>query len=168
VESEAIKGALPRLGNAPQKVAYGLYAEQVSGTAFTAPRHKNQRAWLYRIKPSVNHLPFAPYAQPHVISSFHAHSPEIEATPQQLRWDPLELTLGKDKDFVDGLVTLGGAGDSQVKDGMAIHFYSCNLSMNKRAFYNSDGDFLIGEAASTCLLVILMNLRLLLDSAAAG
>ena len=97
-----------------------------------------------QIKPSVNHQPFSPYAQPRVLSSFHVFSPGIEATPQQLRWDPLELGGHEDKDFVDGLVTLGGAGDSQVKNGLAIHFYSCNKSMDKRAFYNSDGDFLIG------------------------
>ncbi|UZJ57579.1 hypothetical protein CBS101457_006899 [Exobasidium rhododendri] len=144
VESEAIPGTLPKLGNAPQKVSHGLYAEQVSGTAFTAPRHKNQRSWLYRIKPSVNHSPFSPYAHPRVLSSFHSFSPGIEITPQQLRWDPLELgNSDQEKDFVDGLVTLGGAGDSQVKDGMAIHFYSCNKSMKNRSFYNSDGDFLI-------------------------
>lgn len=90
-------------------------------------------------------MPFSPYSQPRVLSSFHAFSPGIEATPQQLRWDPLELGKGQDRDFVDGLVTLGGAGDSQVKDGLAIHFYNCNKSMKNRAFYNSDGDFLIGE-----------------------
>jgi homogentisate 1,2-dioxygenase len=34
--SEVILGTLPIGRNSPQRVAYGLYAEQISGTAFTA------------------------------------------------------------------------------------------------------------------------------------
>ncbi|EPQ31839.1 uncharacterized protein PFL1_00038 [Pseudozyma flocculosa PF-1] len=146
-ESEAIPGSLPKLGNAPQKAPHGLYAEQISGTAFTAPRHKNQRSWLYRIKPSVNHQPFKPYKQqPRVLASFHAFSPDIEVTPQQLRWDPLSTDAVKAPegvDFVDSLTTLCGAGESQTKDGLAIHIYCANKSMGRKSFYNSDGDLLI-------------------------
>ncbi|PWN53311.1 putative homogentisate 1,2-dioxygenase [Violaceomyces palustris] len=143
-ESEAIPQTLPSRGNAPQKVARGLYAEQISGTAFTAPRSKNQRSWLYRIRPSVNHQPFKPYeSAKRVISSFHPFSPNIVPTPQQLRWDPLNVSDAGDVDFVDGLTTLAGAGDSQTKNGLAIHIYCATKSMEKRAFYNSDGDMLI-------------------------
>ena len=54
-ETEALPGALPQGMNSPQKCAYGLYAEQLSGTAFTAPRGQNGRTWCYRIRPSVKH-----------------------------------------------------------------------------------------------------------------
>ncbi|SPO22250.1 probable homogentisate 1,2-dioxygenase [Ustilago trichophora] len=141
--SEAKPDALPPFGHAPQKVAHGLYAEQLSGTAFTAPRAKNQRSWLYRIRPSVNHQPFQPYKQERVLGSFHAHSPDIHPTPQQLRWDPLVEDVGKDVDFVEGLVTLAGAGDTQLKNGIAIHTYTATKGMGRRSFYNSDGDLLI-------------------------
>ena len=89
------------------------------------------------------HEPFAPYSPPRVVASFHAHSPEIEATPQQLRWDPLELPNAAALDFVDGMATLAGAGDSQTKDGLAVHVYCAGQSMHRKAFYNSDGDMLI-------------------------
>src|SRR5260370_31610707 len=56
--SEAVDGVLPRGQNSPQKVAHGLYTEQLSGTAFTAPRGVNRRTWLYRMRPSVAHKPF--------------------------------------------------------------------------------------------------------------
>ena len=54
-ETEALPGALPQGQNSPQKCQYGLYAEQLSGTAFTAPRGQNERTWCYRIRPSVKH-----------------------------------------------------------------------------------------------------------------
>ena len=54
-ETEALPGALPQGMNSPQKCEYGLYAEQLSGTAFTAPRGQNERTWCYRIRPSVKH-----------------------------------------------------------------------------------------------------------------
>ena len=50
-ETEALPGALPQGQNSPQKCEYGLYAEQLSGTAFTAPRGQNERTWCYRIQP---------------------------------------------------------------------------------------------------------------------
>ncbi|EKC98769.1 hypothetical protein A1Q2_07001 [Trichosporon asahii var. asahii CBS 8904] len=77
-----------------------------------------------------------------VVSSFHAHSPDIEPTPQQLRWDPLTFPGAEGVDFVDGITTLGGAGDTQMKDGLGIHFYAFGRNMGKKSFYNSDGDFL--------------------------
>src|SRR5579883_2139418 len=54
-ETEALSGALPLGRNSPQRCAYGLYAEQLSGSPFTAPRSTNERSWLYRIRPSVKH-----------------------------------------------------------------------------------------------------------------
>lgn len=51
-ETEALPGALPKACFSPQKVAYGLYCEQFSTTAFTAPKHQNRRTWTYRIHPS--------------------------------------------------------------------------------------------------------------------
>src|SRR5580692_3387531 len=61
--SEAVAGTLPQGQNAPQRVAHGLYTEQLSGTPFTAPRVANRRTWLYRIRPSVALNPFEGIAQ---------------------------------------------------------------------------------------------------------
>src|ERR1700758_5554670 len=80
--TEALPGALPAGRNSPQRCAYGLYAEQFSATAFTAPRHSNRRSWLYRIQPAVVHEEFAPLAAPLLISRFDA----VAASPNQLRW----------------------------------------------------------------------------------
>src|SRR3546814_14724623 len=85
--TEAVPGALPQGRNSPQKVAHGLYAEQLSGTAFTAPRGQNRRSWLYRIRPAAMHGTFEPFEQPRFNNSF-GHEP---VTPDQLRWDPLPL-----------------------------------------------------------------------------
>src|SRR5882762_5060827 len=82
--TEALPGALPQGQNSPQKVPYGLYAEQFSGTAFTAPRHANRRSWLYRLRPAVAHGVFRPLAAGLLQSApFEAAPP-----PTQLRWDP--------------------------------------------------------------------------------
>jgi homogentisate 1,2-dioxygenase len=65
-ETEALPGALPQGMNSPQKCNYGLYGEQLSGTAFTAPSHQNERTWCYRIRPSVKHTHrFQKIAVPH-------------------------------------------------------------------------------------------------------
>src|SRR5260370_33740675 len=58
--SEAVEGVLPRGQNCPQKGADGLYAEQLSRTAVTAPRGGNRRTWLYRARRSVEHRAFEP------------------------------------------------------------------------------------------------------------
>ena len=150
--SEAKRDTLPAFGHSPQRVNHGLYAEQLSGTAFTAPRAKNQRSWLYRIRPSVQHEPFVEYSQPRVMGSFHAHSPDIRVTPQQLRWNALVQDVGQNVDFIDGMVTLAGAGDTQLKNGLAIHTYTATRSMGNKSFYNSDGDFLIVPQHGTLLL----------------
>ena len=106
--SEAVAGTLPRGQNSPQKVAHGLYAEQLSGTPFTAPRVANRRTWLYRIRPSVAHKPFEPIEQGKLRS---APFDEAPTPPNQLRWAPIPIP--KDRtDFVDGLITMAGNGNT--------------------------------------------------------
>lgn len=131
--TEALPGALPVGQNSPQKAAYGLYAEQLSGTAFTAPRHQNRRSWLYRIRPSVLHKPFQQIANGLLRS---APFNEVPPTPNQLRWDALPLPSAP-TDFVAGLTTIAG------NDGIGIHLYAANRSMEGRFFYNADGELLI-------------------------
>ena len=138
--TEALAGALPVGRNSPQKVAHGLYAEQLSGTAFTAPRHANRRSWLYRIRPAAMHGSFAPYAQPRLHEDFG----DGPVTPDQLRWDPLPLADdGAAVDFVDGLFTVAGNGGSRAGTGVGIHMYAANASMQGRFFYSADGELLI-------------------------
>jgi len=136
--TEALVGALPQGQNSPQKVPYGLYAEQLSGTAFTAPRHVNRRSWLYRIRPAVKHGAFRPH-DPGMLRS--APFDEALTPPDQLRWDPLPLPSAP-TDFIDGLVTFAGNGDAALQAGIAIHLYACNRSM-ERFFYDADGELLI-------------------------
>ena len=136
--SEAVAGTLPVGQNSPQRVAHGLYAEQLSGTAFTAPRHLNRRSWLYRIRPAAVHEPFRPLEH----ATFHNRFDEVPATPNQLRWDPLP-SPDKPADFVDGLVTLAGNGSAAEQGGIGIHMYAANRSMQGRFFYDADGELLI-------------------------
>uniref|UniRef100_M4BV04 homogentisate 1,2-dioxygenase n=1 Tax=Hyaloperonospora arabidopsidis (strain Emoy2) TaxID=559515 RepID=M4BV04_HYAAE len=137
--SEALPNALP-------KCPYGLYAEQLSGTAFTLPRHKNQRSWLYRILPSVLHEKYQKVEHLYVKGDFAQEN----LSPQQMRWNPMPLPETSDKvDFVTGLRTIGGAGDPTMKAGMAIHMYAADESMVDKCLYNSDGDFLIVPQVGT-------------------
>lgn len=136
--TEAVPGALPEGRNSPQKPAYGLYAEQVSGTPFTAPRTANKRSWLYRIRPSVVHKPYERIDNGLIRSKFD----DVETTPNQLRWDPLPFP-GRPTTFVEGIVTMAGNGDLHVHAGNAIHVYVANTSMTKQSFYNADGEMLI-------------------------
>jgi homogentisate 1,2-dioxygenase len=153
ISSEALEGALPVGQNVPQKCPYGLYAEQLSGTAFTLPRHQNQRTWMYRIRPSVVHEPFEPYRNEKEIRQVVAEFSSEFATPQQLRWLPSELPSENVKvDFVDGLVTMAGAGNAGMKSGFAVHMYHINASMENRAFCTADGDLLIGRKNISFLL----------------
>jgi len=136
--SEAIAGVLPQGQNSPQRVAHGLYTEQLSGTAFTAPRHSNRRSWLYRIRPAAVHEPFQPLAH----ATFHNRFDEAPATPNQLRWNPPPMP-SQPTDFVDGLVTLAGNGSANEHAGVGIHVYTANRSMQGRFFYDADGELLI-------------------------
>ena len=137
--TEALPGALPHGRNSPQKVPYGLYAEQLSGTAFTAPRHLNRRSWLYRIRPGSMHREFRP------LNSGLLRSGPFDAanvSPNQLRWNPFPIPQTP-ADFIDGLVTIAGNGDVGSQVGLGIHIYAANRSMQDRFFYNADGEMLI-------------------------
>jgi len=136
--TEALAGALPVGRNSPQKAPFGLYAEQLSGTAFTAPRHTNRRSWLYRIRPAALHGAFARTPQVNWISE-----PEsAPVTPEQLRWDPRPLPAVP-TDFFESLFTVAGNGSPAAQTGIAIHLYAATASMTGRYCYNADGEMLI-------------------------
>jgi homogentisate 1,2-dioxygenase len=137
--TEALPGALPQGRNSPQRVAYGLYAEQLSGTAFTAPRGHNRRSWLYRIRPAAVHQPFTPLPSHRLVANFHDVPP---TPPNQLRWDALPMPV-EATDFIDGWVTMAGNGAAETMTGCAIHLYAANRSMQDRFFYDADGELLI-------------------------
>ena len=137
--TEALPGVLPVGQNSPQKVAHGLYAEQLSGTAFTAPRSDNQRSWLYRIRPAAMHQPFAKVFHPTLQSGPFT---ELSASPNQLRWNPFPIP-STPADFIEGLITIAGNGSADSQIGVAIHVYAANRSMQDRFFYNADGELLI-------------------------
>ena len=137
-ESEAVEGALPKGRNSPQRPAFGLFAEQLSGSSFTAPRHENRRSWLYRMRPTADHRPFEPYDGAPLFGA--PPSPEPLA-PNRLRWDP-PADLPKDTDFVDGLVTMLHARHCWELEGCALHLYRAGRSM-ERVLVNADGELLI-------------------------
>ncbi|OAH44671.1 homogentisate 1,2-dioxygenase [Sphingobium yanoikuyae] len=139
VSTEAIADALPIGRNSPQKVPFGLYAEQLSGSAFTAPRAENRRSWLYRLRPSANHAPFARYEGN---SSLHSGPFPEPVSPNRLRWDPTPLP-SRPVDFVDGLTTWAGNGDVGAGTGIGIHLYAATASMAGRCFFSADGELLI-------------------------
>jgi len=136
--TEALPGALPAHRNSPQRVAYGLYAEQISGTAFTAPRAHNRRSWLYRIRPAAMHGTFRPIDSGRIASDFE----RLAASPNQMRWSPLPMPDAP-TDFIDGWVTMAGNGSAQAMSGCAIHLYAANKPMTGRYFYSGDGELLI-------------------------
>ncbi|WP_083901535.1 homogentisate 1,2-dioxygenase, partial [Azospirillum sp. B4] len=139
--TEAVPGALPVGRNSPQKVPFGLYAEQLSGSAFTAPRQENRRTWLYRLRPTASHAPFQPYGRAGLLRSGPFN--EVPATtPNRLRWDPLPIPDAP-TDFVDGLVSYGGNGDVGTNTGIGVHLYAANQPMTARVFYNADGELLL-------------------------
>ena len=136
--SEAVPGALPAGRNSPQRAPLGLYAEQLSGTAFTQPRAVNRRTWVYRIMPSAAHPKFA-----RIGNGTLRGTPfdEIEPDPNRLRWDPVPMPAG-DADFVDGLYTIAGNGDIRTRNGMAAHVYAATRPMTDRYFVDADGELL--------------------------
>jgi homogentisate 1,2-dioxygenase len=137
VSTEAVPGALPIGRNSPQKPAYGLYAEQLSGTAFTAPRHENRRSWLYRLRPSAEHPPFtryegAPRFAPGTIDGLLA--------PNRLRWDPMADI--PNVDLIDSMTTMLATRDPADLEGVAFHLYAADRDMEHRAFVDADGELL--------------------------
>src|SRR6202166_4331899 len=148
--SEAVEGVLPRGQNSPQKVAHGLYTEQLSGTAFTAPRGLTRRTWLYRMLPSVAHKPFEPIGPGRLRS---APFDEVPTPPNQLRWGPIPIPASSQRtDFIDGLITMAGNGDTHTHTGVGIHIYVANTSMTDRFFTNPHGEMLIVPQQGRLLL----------------
>jgi homogentisate 1,2-dioxygenase len=137
--TEALPGALPQGRNSPQRPPLGLVAELVSGSAFTAPRHANQRSWVYRRQPSVVGGRYQPYAQPHWKTG--AATGE-RAPPDPLRWHPIPIPDAP-LDFVDGLRTILVNGDPEAQTGMAAHLVLMNRSMDGRALVNADSEMLL-------------------------
>lgn len=138
-QTEALAGALPVGRNSPQRAPFGLYAEQLSGAAFTQPHAANRRSWLYRIRPSAAHPPFR-----RIDNGLLRSAPfcDVEPDPNRLRWGPLPLPDAP-RDFVEGLYTVGGNGDVLTRDGIGIHLYAANRSMTDRYFSDADGELLI-------------------------
>ena len=136
--SEALPGALPAGQNSPQRCPYGLYAEQLSGTGFTAPRASNRHSWLYRILPSAQQSAFRQVDARNWSSDFAAG----QMPPEPMRWDPLPEPAGP-TDFVQGLVTMAGMGDPATQTGCGVHVYAINRSMTDRVVYDADGELLV-------------------------
>lgn len=139
--TEAVAGALPQGRNSPQQVALGLYAELISGSAFTAPRHENRRSWVYRRQPSVVTGGFEPL--PHAYWKTGAKE-GVEAPPNPMRWHPVAIPDDtQPTDFIDGLRTVAVNGDADAQSGMAAHLVLVNRSMERRALVNADGEMLL-------------------------
>jgi homogentisate 1,2-dioxygenase len=136
--TEALPGALPVGQNSPQELRYGLYTEQLTGTAFTAPRASNRRSWLYRIRPAAVHSQFRPIE----IGRMDGEFDEVGTPPDQLRWDPFPLPRN-DTDFVEGLHVMAGNGAPAVQAGCRVLMYVFNRPMRNRFFYDADGELLI-------------------------
>jgi homogentisate 1,2-dioxygenase len=140
-ETEALPGALPQGQNSPQRCAYGLYAEQLSGSPFMAPREQNERSWLYRMRPSVRHTGrFKRIDMP-----FWKTAPNMDAHDRpigQYRWKPLPIPQ-KPLNFITGMRTMTTAGDVNAQNGMAAHIFLVTRSMEDEYFYNADGELLI-------------------------
>ena len=138
-ETEALPGALPQGRFNPQKSEWGLYTEQFSSTAFTAPRHHNRRTWTYRIRPSVSQGDYQPISAGMIRS---APITEADAPPNLMRWNA-PASIETDCNFIAGITTLAANGDVRMQTGSAVHLYSCNQDMGQRFFYNADGELLI-------------------------
>ncbi len=137
--TEALPGALPEGQNSPQECPYGLYAEQLSGSAFTAPRGHNLRSWLYRIRPSAVQSAFRETSSGKIAT---APFNEVPADPNQMRWDPLPIP-STPTDFIDGLFTMAGNGSAAGQAGCGVHLYALTADMTSRFFYDADGELLL-------------------------
>jgi homogentisate 1,2-dioxygenase len=138
-ETEALPGALPIGRNSPQRCAYGLYAEQLSGSPFTAPRGSNERSWLYRIRPSVKHSGRFAKVDAGLWRTAPCHEQDIVV--EQLRWDPTPMPK-TEMTFLQGVQTMTTAGDAGTQGGMAAHVYLITKSMVDQHFYNADGEMM--------------------------
>jgi homogentisate 1,2-dioxygenase len=138
VSTEAIDGALPIGRNSPQRPAFGLYAEQLSGTAFTAPRHENRRSWLYRMRPTAEHPPYRRYDG---AARFAPGTIDAPLAPNRLRWDPIAMPDAP-TDLIDGMTTMLANRDPADLEGVALHVYAANRDMTDRVFMDADGELL--------------------------
>jgi len=140
-ETEALPGALPQGMNSPQKCNYGLYGEQLTGTAFTAPQHQNERTWCYRIRPSVKHSHrYEKIDVPHWKSAPNV-DPDVVSLGQY-RWSPPAMT-DEGLTWVNGMFTMTTAGDVNTQVGMASHIYLVTASMEDEYFFSADSELLI-------------------------
>ncbi len=138
VSTEAISGALPIGRNSPQRPAFGLYAEQLSGTAFTAPRHENRRSWLYRMRPTAEHPPYVRYEG---APRFAPGTTAAPLAPNRLRWDPI-ADAAPGTDLIDGMTTMLANRDPADLEGVALHVYAASADMTDRVFTDADGELL--------------------------
>ena len=140
-ETEALQGALPIGQTSPQRCPYGLYAEQLSGSPFTAPRITNERAWLYRIRPTVQHIgDMSPLELPYFRSAPTTGESHLPLAP--MRWDPAPIPDEKHT-FLTGMRTMATGGDVYTNTGYAIHVYTITQDMEDEYFYNADGEMLV-------------------------
>jgi homogentisate 1,2-dioxygenase len=139
-KGEVLPGAVPMEQNIPRHSPYGLYPEQINGTGFVAKRHENLRTWMYRVRPSAQHDPYVEVAHPTLTA-------ELEDGPliNLDAWTMPDVSTdeGEGHDFVDGLITLGGAGHPELRRGYAVHLYTATRDMTDRAFASADGDMLL-------------------------
>ena len=142
-ESEALPGALPKGQNSPQKAPYGLYAEQLTGSSFTAPRHENLRSWLYRIRPSVVHGEYQ-RCSPNEFSNWKTPPfQDAVVSPERRRWNPIPFPQDTTTDFVSGMHTVIGNGSPAGQHGVSAHIYTATASMSTRHFINHDAEILL-------------------------
>ncbi|MBC7433098.1 MAG: homogentisate 1,2-dioxygenase [Rubritepida sp.] len=148
-ETEALPGALPIGRNSPQRCAYGLYAEQLSGSPFTAPRASNERSWLYRIRPSIAHWGELAPADAALWRS--APCREASLAPQPLRWDPLPIP-DHALSFIEGIHSITTSGDVATQAGMGAHIYLATRSMVDEYLCNADAEMMIVPEQGTLRL----------------
>ncbi|KAM0331293.1 hypothetical protein ACHAQA_002963 [Verticillium albo-atrum] len=144
-QSEVIPGALPVGQNNPQDRGFGLYTEGITASAFAAPRAINSSTYMYRARPSAAHQGYSKIeTQSHIENCFLSSNAAVEALPEQAEWAPFPLPPADQSiDFSDGIHTLGGSGDPNLRQGIATYVYMINASMGNKAYCNTDGDFLI-------------------------
>ena len=138
-ETEAVAGALAAGSNSPQRPAFGLYAEQLSGTAFTAPRSENRRSWLYRLRPSAEHPPYRRYEG---AARFAPGTADGRCRPTGCA-GIRSARLRPATDFIDGMTTMVANRDPASLEGVAVHVYAANRGMDDRYFFDADGELLI-------------------------
>ena len=146
-QSEVIPGTLPAAQNHPQVPRFKLYTEGLTASAFAAPRVANASTYMYRCRPSVANHGFedgVAETKAHIESCFLTMNAKVKMNPAQIEWAPFELPAeGDEIDFVNGLHTLGGSGDANLRDGLALHVFMINAKMSRKAFQNADGEFLV-------------------------